>query len=178
MPILWEISSSHWGLGQPETPSKDPPTFNFSDSPCEIAISTHPSYHEENAQVVEPAVSYLCSGSSYTSSNDVLQPISSPSHVTGPPCKQQSVLPGETVRVCEWQNEDGTPCGGVITRVTLSEHLSNHGIKKMTRNHPTKCGWVGCKRKKSMNRESVVRHIREVHLHMKRPSKRVQEPYS
>ena len=29
-----------------------------------------------------------------------------------------------------------------------------------------------------MNRESVVRHIREVHLHMERPSKRVQEPYS
>lgn len=46
----------------------------------------------------------------------------------------------------------------------------------MFRDHDIKCNWVGCRRKKPMNRESIVRHIREVHLGLKRPPKQMKEP--
>ena len=43
-----------------------------------------------------------------------------------------------------------------------------HGIRALPRNHSIKCGWVGCRRKRLMNRETIVRHIREVHLGLNR----------
>ena len=84
----------------------------------------------------------------------------------------QSVSPTDTMlHTCEWVKEDGTTCGVPITKSTVSEHLIIHGVQNKTHNHRLVCGWHGCRLRKGkgvMNRESIVRHIRERHLGYKR----------
>ena len=77
-------------------------------------------------------------------------------------------------RTCEWVTDDGTKCGAQITLKDIPGHLrATHGIKHLTRNHRILCKWSGCRRRGStdmMNRECIVRHVREVHLYCKRSS--------
>lgn len=85
----------------------------------------------------------------------------------------QSVSPKETVlHTCQWMRDDGTPCGAQITYTTVPQHLrSAHGIKNMARDDPIPCRWSRCRPrgvKDTMNRESLVRHVREKHLFFKR----------
>ncbi|KAG6382158.1 hypothetical protein JVT61DRAFT_803 [Boletus reticuloceps] len=99
-----------------------------------------------------------------------------------PPKRVQESLTSEEVGhppvgFCEWYNQDGTrtTCGEVLTRETLTLHLRKHGIKNMNRSDRTTCLWIGCE--KVVNRECIVRHIRGVHLGLKRPSTQVQQHY-
>lgn len=75
---------------------------------------------------------------------------------------------GKTVKhFCEWVKDDGTLCAAHITRETISKHLIVHGIKLMPKNMPVRCRWFRCRikgNKETMNRESIVRHVRETHL--------------
>jgi len=100
--------------------------------------------------------------------NQVLQAIQSPPHTASPPFVQQltlSVEPQpEVLRLCEWKDGDEPVCGKPITHESTPGHLSEHGIRDMSRDEPTTCLWVGCKRKKPMNRESITRHVRYVHV--------------
>ena len=79
-------------------------------------------------------------------------------------------------QTCEWIKQDGSKCGKQITRKDVPEHLrATHGIMHLTRNHRILCRWSWCRRRGStnmMNRECIVRHVREVHLHCKRSSRR------
>lgn len=91
----------------------------------------------------------------------------------------QSVSPEETavLHTCQWMKDDGTPCGGQITHVIAQQHLRYiHSIKNMARGDLIPCRWLGCQLrgdKDTMNRESILRHVREHHLGRKRPTKRV-----
>ncbi|KIJ11293.1 hypothetical protein PAXINDRAFT_171835, partial [Paxillus involutus ATCC 200175] len=58
-------------------------------------------------------------------------------------------------------------CGGDITRATVPQHFVQHGITDLSSDVPVKCRWRPDERK-PMNRESIVRHMREVHLRIKR----------
>ena len=160
------------GIGQQEagSSSENPLTFNFADP---VAGTDGSLYPGENVQILDTEVSYLYSSFTHSLLNQVLQVVQSPTHAPISPFEQQLILPGEPVGHCKWKDEYGTVCEEAITRGTLPGHLSEHGIKNKSRNHPTKCNWVGCKTKKPMNRESIVRHIREVHLRLRRPSKGV-----
>ncbi|KAF8131944.1 hypothetical protein EV363DRAFT_1134491, partial [Boletus edulis] len=84
----------------------------------------------------------------------------------------QSASPQEVVLgTCKWMKEDGTVCEARITSATVPEHLATHGIKKMTGNFRLECRWLECRlrgERKEMNRESIVRHVREKHLGRKR----------
>ena len=150
--------------------SENPFTFNSAGPAVGIDGSSYPG---ENIQVVELEVSPLCYVFTHTLSNQVLCAVQSPPCTASLPFEQQLTPSGASPRPCKWKDEDGTVCEELITSASLPGHLAKHGIEKQHRGHHTTCHWDGCKRKKHMNRESIVRHIREVHLRLRRPSKRV-----
>ena len=82
--------------------------------------------------------------------------------------------PGGPVCSCEWKDGDGTVCGELITGASLPRHLSKHRIGGTDCCWKT-CYWVGCGA--TMHRQSIVRHTREVHLGLRRSSKRLQDRY-
>lgn len=107
--------------------------------------------------------------------NQVLQAVP---YAASLPFEQQWIRSRGPVRSCEWKDRDGTVCKELITDASVPEHLIKHGIENLHRSLRTTCQWVGCHRNlKPMKRESIVRHIREVHLRLRRPSKGAQYPY-
>lgn len=56
----------------------------------------------------------------------------------------------------------------MITRATAPKHLAVHGIKDMHKDYIVQCLWEGCWAQ--MKRQSIARHVREVHLGSKRRS--------
>ncbi|KIJ08783.1 hypothetical protein PAXINDRAFT_102444 [Paxillus involutus ATCC 200175] len=74
-----------------------------------------------------------------------------------------------TPHKCGWRATDGSTCKGSITGVTIPEHLVQHGITDMAYSVRIQCRWCP-DGKKPIKRESIVRHVREVHMLLKRPS--------
>ncbi|KAF8420575.1 hypothetical protein L210DRAFT_3654828 [Boletus edulis BED1] len=140
-----DIPPTGWATGHPEAGflPGHPSTFNFVDPPFRIDGSSFPG---ENVQMVGP------------------EAVQSPLYTS-------TLTLEELGWLCGWKNEDGTLCDEIFTRASLPMHLAKHGIKNKSRTSPTKCRWLGCKARKPMNRESIVRHIREVHMHLRRLSK-------
>jgi len=69
--------------------------------------------------------------------------------------------------------KDGIPCGAQITWADLPQHLTTHNIKNIPHDERLSCKWLGCKLrgdKAEMNRENILRHIREKHMGYKRAS--------
>ena len=78
-----------------------------------------------------------------------------------------SVLPqGMETYSCQWTQKDGTICGEQITLSTISHHLATHGVRHLSSGSRLLCRWSGCM--KGMKRESIVRHICEAHLGLRR----------
>ncbi|KAF9222389.1 hypothetical protein BS17DRAFT_186348 [Gyrodon lividus] len=95
-----------------------------------------------------------------------------PTYNASPYANTQATSPeplSETPHRCQWREIDGSICGGNITRKTTSEHLVVHGIVKKASNIPIICRWCPDGRE-PMKRESIVRHVREAHLGVKRTS--------
>ncbi|KAF9220215.1 hypothetical protein BS17DRAFT_787723 [Gyrodon lividus] len=70
--------------------------------------------------------------------------------------------------ICQWRREDNSVCKDVISRATCAEHLVfTHGIRNKISSLKVKCYWCpdGAM---PVKRESIVRHVREVHLRQKR----------
>ncbi|KIJ66133.1 hypothetical protein HYDPIDRAFT_27325 [Hydnomerulius pinastri MD-312] len=65
---------------------------------------------------------------------------------------------------CKWRRDDGSLCRGNISWTTCSDHLAVHGIEDMPSMLKITCGWCD----KTVKRESIVRHVREKHLGVKR----------
>ncbi|KAH0828981.1 hypothetical protein J3R83DRAFT_2415 [Lanmaoa asiatica] len=153
-----DILPSDWG-------STPPGTHFFVESPSTL--------NSANPAAGVYALPYPGEGSQAVDHNAA----QSPAYTATPPFEQQSTPFEGSVYCCQWKDGDGTICEEVITHGSLPGHLSKHGIKNMPRDRDTNCNWVGCRRKKPINRESIVRHIREVHLRVKRSPKQVQHPY-
>ena len=166
-PPSWNISQQ-FGL-EAAFSSDNTPTSNCANP--EIGTD-NPPYPGENIQMVDTEVSSLYVGlTDSTLSNQVSQAVQVPFHTVSPPSVQQSTVPSEPDHPCQWpgRNEGGKFCGEKLTRKSVPEHLAErHGIKDMPRNISTECKWAGCN--KMLNRESMTRHTREVHMRIKRPS--------
>ncbi|KAF8845894.1 hypothetical protein BDN67DRAFT_998928 [Paxillus ammoniavirescens] len=72
-----------------------------------------------------------------------------------------------TPSTCEWRTTDGSICGEIITRPTVPQHLAKHGIVDLRSDMPIGCLWCP-NGSKIIKRKGIVRHVREVHLHLKR----------
>ncbi|KAG8220526.1 hypothetical protein J3R82DRAFT_3231 [Butyriboletus roseoflavus] len=76
--------------------------------------------------------------------------------------------PEEAVsHTCQWMKADGTICGAPITWAGVPKHLTTHGVENMANICRVSCRWLGCRIKgnnDTMNRESIVRHVRKKHL--------------
>lgn len=66
---------------------------------------------------------------------------------------------------CLWNIGGGVPCSAYISVLDLSKHMRMHGVKGPG-DLEIQCAWDGCARA-PMKRESVVRHIEEVHVQVK-----------
>ncbi|KIK77408.1 hypothetical protein PAXRUDRAFT_379600 [Paxillus rubicundulus Ve08.2h10] len=90
---------------------------------------------------------------------------------SSPYSKKQAGLyghPPETApHRCGWRATDGSTCEGSLTGSTISEHLVQHGITDLASSVRVECRWCPDGRK-AIKRESIVRHVREVHLCLKR----------
>ncbi|KAF9232222.1 hypothetical protein BU15DRAFT_67657 [Melanogaster broomeanus] len=101
--------------------------------------------------------------------------IRSMAHVTRNSPNGQAATPAhppstKNVYVCEWRERDESICGERFTGETLPDHLADHGITNIASDKPTVCR--SCRPGKKMKRESILRHVREVHLGLKRRSER------
>ncbi|KAG1891775.1 uncharacterized protein F5891DRAFT_681149 [Suillus fuscotomentosus] len=67
--------------------------------------------------------------------------------------------------ICLWDVGGGIPCGACISVLDLSKHVRMHGVKGPG-DLEIQCTWDGCARS-PMKRESIVRHIEEVHVQVK-----------
>ena len=70
---------------------------------------------------------------------------------------------------CCWVNEDGSICRESISYDCATHLATAHGISKTASRTRVACRW--CSPPKQMKRESIVRHVREVHLRRKRRDK-------
>ena len=166
-PNLVDIPLLDWVIGQPEAGSsfENHRSSNFTDLAAGVNGS---SYVAENIQMVDPEVSPPWSVFTRNILNLVLQAMQSALYTASPPFMQQLSMGRRAL--CQWKDGDKPVCGKPIDYESTPEHLSKHGVEHMSRGIPTKCHWAGCRRKKFMNRESIVRHVREVHLREKRRS--------
>lgn len=78
--------------------------------------------------------------------------------------------------LCLWDIGGGTPCGAYISVLDLSKHVRMHGVKGPG-NLEIQCAWDGCTRA-PMKRESVVRHLEEVHVKVKYLCSQCWAPFS
>lgn len=67
---------------------------------------------------------------------------------------------------CQWQSQGSLVCGQEITGEAVPKHLALHGIRNMRRDLIAQCCWGECGA--SITRQSITRHLREVHLGLKR----------
>ncbi|KAF9235353.1 hypothetical protein BU15DRAFT_64938 [Melanogaster broomeanus] len=70
-------------------------------------------------------------------------------------------------KICGWRGTDGSICGERVSRKTVPKHLVVHGITRMSYDVSVTCRWCP-DGSAPMNRESIVRHFREVHLRLPR----------
>ncbi|KAI6022202.1 hypothetical protein PISMIDRAFT_178147 [Pisolithus microcarpus 441] len=85
---------------------------------------------------------------------------------------------GSTVP-CGWKDNDGIVCGGPVTSDNLANHFAAlHGIKNMASSVKIDCRWCPSGLRKQVKRESMLRHLREVHLRCPRPKKEAARSFS
>ncbi|KAI6018792.1 hypothetical protein EDC04DRAFT_2941620 [Pisolithus marmoratus] len=77
---------------------------------------------------------------------------------------------------CGWRDDDGKICGMPITYGNCANHFAAiHEIKNMAWNAKVICRWCSSKAQKEVKRKSLLRHLREVHLHCLRSEKETPE---
>lgn len=145
-----------------------------------LAVSSSPSYNLAKHPQQEP---YLFPSDHYYSFKGLQIPAGSPmtDHslvVTqnGLPKAYQSR--GPTVP-CGWKDNDGTACDGPVMSDNLANHFATlHGIKNMASGVKIDCRWCPSSLQKQVKRESLLRHLREVHLRCPRPRKEATQSSS
>lgn len=68
--------------------------------------------------------------------------------------------------ICLWM-DNGIICETQITWASVPEHLTIHGVTNMAHDHRVPCRWWGCLtggKEDGMDYQSIVRHVRDVHL--------------
>jgi len=106
-------------------------------------------------------------------SNSVISSPHRPTRTSSAPVQPAS--PKEmALHICQWVGDDGMPCRAQITRADLSQHLAIHGVKGKAGDHRLSCRWLGCQLRgdrHTIKRESILRHVLEIHMGYRRVSK-------
>ncbi|KAI6117378.1 hypothetical protein EDD16DRAFT_1009616 [Pisolithus croceorrhizus] len=73
---------------------------------------------------------------------------------------------------CGWEGDDGRVCYNPVSSDNLANHFATlHGIRNMASDIKVACRWCPSRSRKQVKRESILRHLREVHLKRPRPKK-------
>lgn len=67
--------------------------------------------------------------------------------------------------VCEWRGSRG-PCGQHLNEEEVADHMASSHLPPPGRT-PMKCQWDKCKLKGYICRDTIIRHIRQIHLQIK-----------
>lgn len=130
-------------------------------SPLNMARELHPpasDHYHNGGNLSMPLGSLMANSSAAVSSNSLF--------TTRPFCDH---IARES---CGWKGDDGTVCGSVVTSHDLPNHFAAiHGIKNMASGIKVECRWCPPSPRKQVKRESMMRHLREVHLKRPRPKK-------
>ncbi|KAI6002659.1 hypothetical protein F5J12DRAFT_209093 [Pisolithus orientalis] len=130
-------------------------------SPLNMARELHPpaSDHSHNGgNLPMPLGSPIANSSAAVFSNSLL--------TTRPFCDHIAR------KSCGWKGDDGMVCGSPVTSHDLPNHFAAiHGIKNMASDIKVECRWCPPGSRKQVKRESMIRHLREVHLKCPRPKK-------
>ncbi|KIK76067.1 hypothetical protein PAXRUDRAFT_835470 [Paxillus rubicundulus Ve08.2h10] len=155
---------------------RHPPTVIQSGSSHQLppALTSSQGSHDLGLPQSDPL---LPSHATRQGTHQVIHPTRSMTHPTDnsspyPNIKRQShVNSSETpTHQCGWREADESVCGGSITRATVPRHLVQHGMVKLRSDALVTCRWCP-DGTKPMNRESIVRHVLEVHLDIRRTPK-------
>ena len=69
---------------------------------------------------------------------------------------------------CKWNDGHGL-CGRPTDTDRIPEHMAAYHFKRLdSPDNQLKCRWEGCRRSKYYRRDTIIRHIREVHLRIPR----------
>jgi hypothetical protein len=71
--------------------------------------------------------------------------------------------------VCKWPVEHDL-CDTTVNEGDIADHMSSFHLPPPGRT-PMKCEWDGCKLKKHICRDTIIRHIRQIHFKI-RPRRR------
>ena len=74
--------------------------------------------------------------------------------------------PDVSTTLCGWVDEHGSVCGEPITYDCVTHLATAHGISKTSPRTRLNCRW--CSPPRHMKRDSMLRHVREIHLGWKR----------
>ncbi|KAI6038162.1 hypothetical protein EDC04DRAFT_2697733 [Pisolithus marmoratus] len=125
------------------------------------------------AQVLNPSTSnYYCNGGSL--SVPMWSPVTDCPPVVTPDSlpTTRPILGRIAHETCGWKGDDGQVCGNPVTSDSLANHFAvMHGIKNMASDIKVECRWCPPSSQKRVKRESMLRHLREVHLKCSRPKK-------
>ncbi|KAG2064517.1 hypothetical protein BDR04DRAFT_1109989 [Suillus decipiens] len=82
--------------------------------------------------------------------------------------QSESHAPGCSL-VCKWNDGDG-PCGQTASQAEMINHLSSSHLPRPGRARTIKCQcqWEGCNRTDHFCRDTILRHIRQIHLGINR----------
>ncbi|KAG1745740.1 hypothetical protein EDB19DRAFT_1692465 [Suillus lakei] len=80
-----------------------------------------------------------------------------PAHVN----QSESHAPNRSV-ICKWNGGHG-PCDKTILEAEIGSHVSSCHLPP-PKSPPAKCRWGGCNNPKPMRRDTILRHIRQIHL--------------
>ncbi|KAG1789076.1 uncharacterized protein HD556DRAFT_1495651 [Suillus plorans] len=67
--------------------------------------------------------------------------------------------------VCEWNDGQG-PCNKILNEGEIAHHVSSSHLPPPGRTR-MKCQWEGCTLQNLLRRDTVIRHIRQIHLEIK-----------
>ncbi|KAG1841427.1 hypothetical protein DFJ58DRAFT_808390 [Suillus subalutaceus] len=68
--------------------------------------------------------------------------------------------------VCKWNNDHG-PCNKTIDEGEIANHLRSSHLPRSGCTPVVKCQWKGCKLPNLIRRDTIIRHIRQIHLKIK-----------
>lgn len=76
--------------------------------------------------------------------------------------QSESPHASDRLLVCKWHDSRG-PCGKHVNEEEVADHMSSSHLPQPGRT-PMKCRWDGCKLKRDICRDTIIRHVRQIHF--------------
>ncbi|KAG1874941.1 hypothetical protein F4604DRAFT_1763104 [Suillus subluteus] len=134
----------------------------------DIHIATQQPSHNTSFNHVRSPFFDDPSASNLGSSGNVSEPYPIESHPHPVHDNQSESHASDRLFVCRWN--DGRwhgPCDKTANEGEIVSHVSLSHLPQLAGRTPMKCKWEGCKLQKSICRDTIIRHIRQIHLGIK-----------